>query len=452
MKVKLLLSVSMGLALANTSSSQEESTSKKVDSLSNVVNNMQGDFDNQKKLKISGYIQAQFQGIDSAGAKSFAGGDFPAYTDKRFQVRRGRLKIAYEQALSQYVLQFDVTEKGVTVKDAYVKFTDPWAKAFSLTTGMQNRPFGYEVIYSSSLRESPERGRMSQTLFPNERDLGAMLTFQMPKTSSLNFLKIDAGMFNGTGAPSAGANTSDFDFQKDFIGHISINKSNKSEKIKYGLGASYYSGGWRQGTKKIYSNGIISTGDAGFVVDSTSTNLGEIAKRTYIGVDAQMTLDLPIGLTTLRAEYIQGTQPGISSSSTSPAVQPTGSSTTTANLTTGSVTTTTPFSDTYFRNFNGAYFYFLQNIGSTKHQLVFKYDWYDPNTNLSGDQIGVANTKTGAADIKYTTIGLGWIYHWDSNVKITLYYDMVKNENTLVTGYKQDLKDNVITVRVQYKF
>ena len=36
------------------------------------------------------------------------------------------------------------------------------------------------------------------------------------------------------------------------------------------------------------------------------------------------------------------------------------------------------------RNFSGYYIYFIKNIGS-KNQFVAKYDFYDPNTKLSGD-------------------------------------------------------------------
>jgi L-threonylcarbamoyladenylate synthase len=36
--------------------------------------------------------------------------------------------------------------------------------------------------------------------------------------------------------------------------------------------------------------------------------------------------------------------------------------------------------------------------------------------------------------------------------KVMAYYDLVKNENTEITGYKKDLKDNVFTLRFQIKF
>ena len=455
---------------------------QEIDTLPATVEGIISNLEVKNRLKISGYIQAQYQVTDSAGTKSFAGGDFATGVDKRFQLRRGRIKFQYDAATgekgwstSQYVLQFDVSQGGLTIKDAYVKLTDPWTGWFNLTAGMQNRPFGYEVPFSSSIRESPERGRMSQIIFPNERDLGAMITLQAPKTSRWNWIKLDVGMFNGTGAPGAGANTSDFDKFKDVIAHLGINKNSKSERVKWGLGVSYYDGGFRQDKSDQYKYGLDSAGVKGYTIDikkadiSSFTNNRDKTKRNYIGVDAQVTIDWLIGLTTLRGEYIQGEQPSTSSSSTSlSSALPTTTSTSTTYTTTidsttmtattvANTTTTTSVSDVYVRKFNGAYLYFIQNIGQTPLQAIVKYDWFDANTDVAGDEIG-KSVKTGykatnSTDLKYTTLGLGFAYRCDANMKITAYYDIVKNETSAsLSGYTKDLLDNVFTLRLQMKF
>ncbi|MDP4266288.1 MAG: porin [Bacteroidota bacterium] len=413
----------------------QESQNLGFDTLNNKIEHLQSEFNLFKNLKISGYIQAQYQIADSAGIKTYAGKDFPAGVDKRFSLRRGRIKFAYSTELTQYVLQFDVTENQFATKDAYVRFTEPWAKTISLQAGIFDRPFGYEIDYSSSLRESPERSRFTQTLFPGERDCGAMLVFQLPKTSPLNFIKIQGGMFNGIG-PSA----PDFDKYKDFIGQIMLTKSFFNEKLKVGLGASYYNGGFATATKYVYKD-IVTTanGAKAYKVDSTTYAKGNEVKREYMGIDCQITYDSPIGITTLRGECIQGKQPGTNASSASP--------------------TSALSGDVYIRNFNGYYVYFVQNIAKTKHQLVLKYDMYDPDKDVTGSEIGILSTEknknkivTNAGDVKFSTLGFGWIYHWDSNVKIMAYYDMVKNESTKLAAYSKDLKDNVFTLRVQYKF
>jgi hypothetical protein len=416
----------------NTAIAQEAEEAP-LDTLARSVHKLQDELAILKKIKISGYIQAQFQVADSVGSPSFAGGDFDKNTDKRFMIRRGRIKFVYDNKLTNYVLQFNATEKEVRVKEAYVKITEPWLQAISLQMGIFDVPFGFEAPVSSSALESPERGRMSQTLLPDENDLGGMITFQMPKTSKFNFLKLEAGMFNGTQAKAP-----DFDWKKDFIGRLSVSKVSKSEKFKYGVGVSYYDGGVRQATNVTFEDiGTLANGNVGFIMNDTSAikPKGKITRRNYMGADAQISFDFPFGITTIKAEYITGVQPGVAGSSKSPSAD--------------------PAANAYVRSFDGAYFYFVQNIFQTKHQIVVKYDWYDPNTKVSGDEIGKTGSGLGTADLKFTTLGFGYNYKWDNNVKITLYYDMVTNEtskNLVSKGYWRDIPDNVFTLRFQYKF
>ena len=443
---KLLLILIAPLSFSFATFAQETST---TDTLAKTLESIKSDLEQLKKIKLSGYLQPQFQATDSSGAPSYAGGAFPSNTDKRFMMRRARIKLVYEGNWSQYVFQIDAVEgNGFSVKDIYAKFTEPWLKTFSLTMGIMNRPFGYEIGMSSSLRESPERGRMSQIIFPNERDMGAMLTIQAPKTSPLNIIKLEAGMFNGSSSAAK-----EFDYYKDFIGHLTVSKALASEKVKITVGGSYYNGGLgnfksTNGKVYVYSMGSLANGLKGFVPDSTSNNgTASVSKREYFGFDAQISIDNPIGLTILRGEFITGNQPGIVGS-TAAYPNPSGITSPVAPLA----------ANTYTRNFNGAYFYLVQNVWTTKWQVILKYDWFDPNTKVEGTDIGAkdANTSTGTnlttSDIKFTTVGLGLAYRWDNNVKITGYYDLVTNENTKLVGYTQDLKDNVFTFRVQYKF
>ena len=412
-----------------------------------LISELQVDAENSKtaiellnRLKVTGYIQAQWQLADTAGINSFSGGNFPKTADNRFAVRRGRIKFMYDYSFSQLVLQLDATEKGVSIKDAYVAIMDPWKNFVTLTAGVFDRPFGYEISYSSSSRETPERSRAFQSLFPGERDLGAKLTLQPKKGTRYDFIRLDAGLFAGNGI------NSETDSRKDFIGHLGIAKANVAQTFKYGFGVSYYDGGLFQATKYIYNSGELADGsNLGFLVDSTSTNKNAYAKRQYMGFDALFSLQSVIGITTIRGEYLTGKQPG--------------SNTTNQSFASG----TAPTTDTYNRQFSAGYVYFIQNIGTSKNQLVVKYDWYDPNTKVSGNEI-VTKSSTGkktnltASDIRFSTLGMGWNYRFNSQVKFTAYYEIVKNETTGITGanstnnYTKDLTDNVLTLRVQYKF
>lgn len=76
----------------------------------------------------------------------------------------------------------------------------------------------------------------------------------------------------------------------------------------------------------------------------------------------------------------------------------------------------------------------------TKHSIVLKYDWYDPNTKVAGTKIGIAASKAGKADIAYSTLGLGYMYRMNNNIRLTAYYDLVTNEKTSVKGYFEKCK------------
>ncbi|HRG59895.1 MAG TPA: hypothetical protein PK323_13140 [Bacteroidia bacterium] len=401
-----------------------------LDTLTRTVTNSVDEITKMKRLKITGYIQPQFQYIDSAGAPSVAGGDFVNGTSKyysRFMMRRGRFKFTYTFENVEMVINTDATEKGLFMRETFVKVTDKKLEIFSLTAGLLQEQFGFELNQSSGVRETPERARYNQLLFPVERDLGIFGSMVLPKWSKFYGLKVDVAMMNGVG----GVNP-EFDSHKDFTGRIQYNKTTINEKISFSIGASYYNGGYRAGVYKDYNYQVLNNGDKGFTFATDTANYNRIAKREYIGADFQGALDWKAGITTIRAEYITGQQPGTDKSNRSPLGAPTAS--------------------LYHRTFNGAYFYFIQNIGLTKFQVVAKYDWYDPNIKISGKEIGKSGTNTKLADIRFDTFGFGCNYRIATNLKLMAYYDLVINEATLINGYTKDIKDNVITIRMQYKY
>ncbi len=405
--------------------------------------------DAMKKLKLSGYIQAQYQSTDSQGtsqwkAGDFSGGTFPANVKSRFAIRRGRLKAQYDNGLSQYVLQVDVTQNGVGIKDAYIAIKEPWFKTATFTIGAFDRPFGYEISYSSSQRESPERSRMFQTLFPGEREIGAKIELLPTEDMGvLSHFNLKAGIFNGV-LNTANENNN----TKDLIGRFGFTLPWQEQNLAVDGGISWYSGKVTSNSAEVYH-----VSNKAFVRDSSAGNVLASFDRKYLGFDGQIYYDLPVlGGMQVRGEYISGDQPGTGSSNSfyNPGTKQ-------EVKTLGDVKTVDNIQPLYKRKFAGWYVIYVQNIG-LKNQAVVKYDVLDPNTGVKGSDIGVGS-KTSVADVKFNTLGLGWVYHWDENVKFTAYYDMVKNEkvNSSVTSsslvrLKKDLKDNVFTFRVQYRF
>lgn len=83
--------------------------------------------------------------------------------------------------------------------------------------------------------------------------------------------------------------------------------------------------------------------------------------------------------------------------------------------------------------------------------MILKYDYYDPNTKVSKNQIGL--NGSGSADIAYAAWGSGLMWRINNSLRLTAYYDLVSNETSShLTGYSQDLSDNVFTLRLQYKY
>jgi hypothetical protein len=324
-----------------------------------------------------------------------------------------------------FTFQFDATESGVFVRDMFLRVYEPKHQNFSVAMGLVPRPFGFEVNLSSSHRETPERGRMSQILMPGERDLGAMLMYESKKTNHPSPVKFDIGLFNGQGL----AGTTDFDSYKDVISRLTVKRLDISNTVFISGGLSFLSGGWRQATKYKYETSK-QNGNVFFSVDSSLSNIGDKAIKRYYGADVQIGYRHAWGKTEIRAEYWRGKQPGIATSTTTPG--------------------TLPLVPTYLRNFDGAFFYFLQNILNKEWELMMKYDWYDPNIKAEKKQIGTTNLTV--ADIKFSTFGVGITRYFTDNLKLLAYFDFVRNENTLLPGFTSDNKDNVFTLRMQVKF
>lgn len=407
--------------------SEYDSTLFMRDTVVNVIRR----FDN---LFISGYMQPQFQVAQQKGINSYEGGNFQPFSDNRFMLRRARVKFDYRLPskarnlpLALFTFQFEATERDVNVRDMFVRIYEPKKNHWSMTAGLVGRPYGYEVNLSSSFRETPERGRMSQILMPSERDLGAMITYEpLTKGKKLVPVRFDVGLFNGQGK----SGPAEFDTYKDVISRLAIKEIDLTDVVTVSGGLSVLWGAWVQPTKYVHEMGEAS-GNKLFIVDSSLSNIGGRAERNYHGADAQVQFKHGWGKTELRGEYWGGRQPGTATTTVNPGTLPT---------------------SIYKRKFDGAFFYFLQNIINDKWELMVKYDWYDPNREVSEMEIGKPGTNLSEADIRYNTIGAGLTHYFNDNLKILAYYAMPKNEKTALAGFEDDVEDNVFTMRIQFRF
>lgn len=414
--IKLVL-VLISIGVLNLAANDNKDSNKEVsnEELQAIVKTL-------KKIKISGYLQTEYQyGQQDASLNVGGENENPEHPFNRIGIRRGRVKFAFQEGIATAVFQLNMNEKGVTIKDLYLDLTAPWNKYSFVRAGVFNLPFGYEIEYSSSQRETPERAMVIQKLFPDQRDLGGMITFQPNEKSALHFITLQAGLFSGNGI------NKDMDNHKDFVGQITTSAL-KYGIFDFGFGFSYYNGGVYQGSEKVYK-----MKDRGFVVDDNEKNIGKYAKREYFGLNLEVAAKNSFGNTKLHTEYIWGTQPGTDKSSKS------------------LITTSISTADTYIRNFRGGYVMLVQNLGSSPLAALAKYDWYDPNTKVSKNEIGL--NGTGKADISYNTIGLGIMWNINKQLRMQTYYEWVMNEKSEnLEGYTHHRKENVLTCRLQYKF
>lgn len=253
---------------------KEESTEElagKLESLSEALTETRNKVEALSRLKVTGYIQAQY--LDDERSKNELNGAATRNLDQ-FSIRRGRVKFVYQMnPTSRFVIQPDITTSGVVLKDGYVELTEPWTTwKHTLTAGQFNWPFGFEIGYSSSSREVPERSRVVRMLFPGERDRGVMLSgLGLGKRLSYRIAVV-----NGTGT------TQSFDAnkRKDIVGRLGYNFG------AVDAGASLYRG-------------------SDLVATATNAKGVEFDKDR-IGVDFQWTT--PIQGLGIRGEYITGTQ------------------------------------------------------------------------------------------------------------------------------------------------
>ena len=467
-KVSLLVMVLSCILFTTKIKAQtnEETTEKvntvkdRVDGIDERLSTVESDLSKLKKIKFSGYILSQFENY----------ADKSVQPNSFFSVREARFKLTYEATDGvNFVLQPDFqpglaiksTSSGLnsfapnlSIKDAYVQANDRWLNIFSLWVGKFNRP-NYEVEQSSAVREVPERARVIQAIYPGERGMG----FKLEANPQHIPLHVQFAVLNGseglTIKDSLGNNLSynenkDFDNYKDFMGRVTYNlKVNSMLGIDFGVNGYY---GKVASKSKTTLNGDYTT--------VSTVNVGDAIKRNWFGAEMQVYIDWLGGLS-LKGEYMQG-----------------------QNATMGNIGGTGTYQVANFQNnFRGYYAYLIKNIGK-KNQFAFRMDYYDPNTDIDGTNIGVrkyagvagkiASKTSGSSDLAYTTFNFAWHYYFNDNVRLSLMYSIVQNEKVAVNpttnagyvtakytnydgtsgvnDYSSVFNQNILTLRLTAKF
>ena len=402
----ILLYSPMQAQAEKTNEEKINAIKSKVDTLVKDVKLLMSIFDGKfTHLKFGGYIQPQYQHIESAKGYGVSPYNPDDIIKDRFYLRRARVKFRYESEFAGFVIETDYNNKGFKITDAYVRLTDPWTKIFTIKAGSFNRPV-YEVEYSSSKRESPERSKITRLLYPGERDLGFSLVVK-PK----DLFQLDIAAFNNTYEEMYHQFIPNFG-NYPFYYMISLKKDFLlGDKSALTLGVNTRLGNITANTNKVIlpENGVD-------IIDSTSYQVGDGLSRSWYGVEGQYFLDWLTGVK-IAASYMWGN-----------------------NVDQPSEDGSVPLR---MRKFSGWYVYFIKNIGYD-WKAVVKYDTYNPNTAINANDI----KETG--DLSVGNLGFGIHNYTFSNFRLTLWYDMYSRQTTV--AFPTDPNDSQITFRAQMKF
>ncbi|MDD5150555.1 MAG: porin [Flavobacterium sp.] len=405
----LLLNVFIGTAQEVQKDTIVESLKETVDGhsmkftgLDERLSEMSSDLSGLKKISVSGYIQAQYDSYDY---------DTQPTVTNTFSIRRARVKFAYKAADGvKFVVQPDFAIDKVSMKDAYVVLNDRWTNTFALTMGQFDRP-SYEVEYSSGSMESLERSKLSAVLYPGEKEVGAKLEANFETKYNLP-LKLQLAVVNGNFGTGAIANqVKDIDSQKDIMTRATYSLKLPSS----GLGIDFGGHGYFGHTTVLADDTFTDVNNVAFAAKK-----GDLLKKQWLGAEMQIYYDF-LGGVSLKGEYISGTISG----------------------STNAAQANKDFAYNAVKEFKGFYTQLIKNIGKS-NQAVLKFDMFDPNKNISGNEV------SNKSDLKYSAWSFSWQYFFDENVKIVAGYSIPKHEST--TNIADAGKKNTFTLRLQAKF
>ena len=130
--MKKFLIIILGLILVTNLNAQEEVQKDSLTILQEQIDVNTSAIKKLNKLKVSGYVQVQGEYAEEfASTKVGLNTKFMKDRDPesgdflRFGIRRGRIKFEWTEKMGSATFQFDITEKGVSFKDAYLKIWHP---------------------------------------------------------------------------------------------------------------------------------------------------------------------------------------------------------------------------------------------------------------------------------------------------------------------------------------
>jgi hypothetical protein len=425
--VLVISQVSRGETAEDSLKAAQAEMSDRIDGISENMAIMSTDIGLLKRLKVTGYVQARYEYSDSSQSGVAGGYDVAKNLNaNNFYIRRGRIKFTLEpNTSSKYVIYFDASKNTVSLKEAYLELTKLHREhTFKLTAGQFNYPFGYEVEYSSSKRDFPERSLAENRLFRGERDRGVNLTWAAPR-----YVQANLGFVQGYGIENSTFTWFDPTKQKDIIGRVKTSFGLVDVGFSTYWGETYTPGSAPVAAVPASTKWLDSNGNGQIDAGEVTTTAAVAAKaagaavntdKTRYGLDAQAYFDLlSIGGTAIRGEFFYGEDYQKAS------VDLIGVS-------------------------KGWYLWLSQSLG-TKFGAAARYDYFDPNIHNDFTESDPAKLAVLKNDATGTT-SLALHYFWDEHVRITAAYDMFRTleDGSMFSKYDGDIDDNRFTLQFQF--
>jgi hypothetical protein len=380
-------------------------------------------------ISVGAYLQSQYESHQDSQDQLAQGGAL--LNKNRFLIRRGRVSLLGEWEYAAVALELDAnTTSGPQVDlrkaEASLQYRPDRSKPpiVMATLGQFDTPFGYELVESPRTRPFMERSTASQAFWPGEPDLGVRLA------GALEFFRWTISALNGEPLGEKSPFTlQDPNNAKDVVFRFGFD-SNPREDLHLAGGVSALRGrGFSPGTdatksglqwQDLNNDGVIET----IELTPIPAGIAQPAQnfdRWAVGADLRGQYESPIGVTKLYAEFMLG-----------------------SNMDRNQYFADPIQAKTDQREF-GYYIGFVQDIGPYGF-VGFRWDYYDPNSNLFDKRQGLLIPYSEAIKTASPLIGV----QLPERAKLLFQYDVVRNALARTAlGVPTDLKANVWTVRLQ---
>jgi hypothetical protein len=380
-------------------------------------------------LSVGGYLQSQYEAHQDSQDQLAPGGAL--LNKNRFSIRRARVALVGDWEYVALALELDAnTTSGPQVDlrkaEASLQYRPDRSKPpiVMATLGQFDTPFGYELVESPRTRWFMERSQVSQGFWPGEPDLGLRLA------GALGFFRWTIAALNGEplGEKSPYA-LQDPNNAKDVVFRFGFDSNPRSDLQLAGGVSALRGTGFHPGTdatkaglqwQDLNDNGLVESNEL-VPIPATVAKPSQNFQRWAAGADLRLNFRSPLGVTKVYGEFLLG-----------------------SNMD-RNVYFADPILAAVDQRELGFYAGVIQELGPYA-VAGFRYDLYDPNSNLFDKRQGLLVPYSEAVKTASPLVGLAL----PDRARLVFQYDFVHNALARTAqGVPTDLKANVWTVRLQ---